>query len=305
MTALEVLWEAPAAGAVPDTDVAPGADPVQDADTAPERNSRRSLSEPASLVEFYGGPLPIPLRSDRPTIVANFVSTLDGVVSFGEPGAAGGSPVSGSFAPDHRLMGMLRAMADEVMVGAGTVRAARRGGWTPRDADPDLAGDYAQARRALGLAPQPTTVVVTASGRLDFDCHGLALPDVPVRVLTTARGLASLPAGVASERVQVVAAGEERVETGALITDLSASGSRLVVCEGGPHLLGRLIADGVIDELFLTVAPQVAGRAPDKERLALVEGKAFSVAGAPWGSLVSVRRSGSHLFLRYRFGPMP
>lgn len=282
MTALDVLWQEPDAE-------------VSVSDTS------RALAEPMSLVRFYGGPLSIALRTDRPTIVANFVSTLDGVVSFAEPGAAGGGPISGSFGPDRRLMGLLRAMSDAVLVGAGTVRAARRGGWTARDVDPSLAADYTRARRRLGLAPQPTTVVVTGTGDIDTGHRGLAQPDVPVVILTTTRGLAAFPAGAANERLHLVVAGEREVETAAVVADLHARGARLAVCEGGPHLLGRLLADGVIDELFLTIAPQIAGRAADKPRLALVEEQAFSVVGAPWSSLVSVRRAGSHLFLRYRF----
>lgn len=282
MTALDVLWQ------TPDAAVAGG-------------ESRRTLAEPLSLVHFYGGPLSIALHADRPTIVANFVTTLDGVASFNEPGAAGGGPISGRFGPDRRLMGLLRVASDVVLLGAGTVRGSPRGGWTARDVDPELAADYGRARRTLGLAPQPTTVIVTSSGDLDVSRHGLARPDVPVMVLTTTRGLAKLPAGSASERVSLVAAGDAKVETAAMIGDLHARGARLVICEGGPHLLGQLLADNAVDELFLTIAPQVAGRSAESHRLALVEGQAFSVPAAPWSSLVSVRRAGSHLFLRYRF----
>ena len=77
-------------------------------------------------------------------------------------------------------------------------------------------------------------------------------------------------------------------------------GLEVVVCEGGPNLLGGLIGAGLVDELFLTVAPQVAGRSPDAPRLALVEGLAFAIDDAPWARLISVMRAESHLFLRYR-----
>jgi riboflavin biosynthesis pyrimidine reductase len=280
MTALQVLWERPA-------------------EDAPDPAATRTLAGPLSLAAFYGGPLTIALRKDRPTIVANFVATLDGVVSFGEPGAVGGGAISGGFAPDRRLMALLRCVADAVLVGAGTVRPAKRG-WTPRDADPELAAEYSRARRCLRLAPSPTTFVVSGSGNVDLSGPGLGRPDLPVVVVTTRRGMAALPVDAANERVRVVADGDTEVTTAAVLGALHAAGARLVVCEGGPHLLGRLLVDGAIDELFLTVAPQVAGRGA-KGRLGLVEQQAFDVAGAPWSSLVSVRRADDHLFLRYRF----
>ena len=70
------------------------------------------------------------------------------------------------------------------------------------------------------------------------------------------------------------------------------------------HLFGQMLRNGLIDELFLTIAPQVAGRAPETPRLSLVEGTAFTVADAPWSRLVDLRRSDSHLFARYRFEEM-
>jgi riboflavin biosynthesis pyrimidine reductase len=74
----------------------------------------------------------------------------------------------------------------------------------------------------------------------------------------------------------------------------------LVVCEGGPTLMGTLVDAGFIDELFLTVAPQVAGRSPETPRLAMIEGVGFAVGDTPWARLISVMRSDDHLFVRYR-----
>ena len=64
---------------------------------------------------------------------------------------------------------------------------------------------------------------------------------------------------------------------------------------------GQMLRDHLIDELFLTLAPQVAGRSGSTPRLALVEDTAFTVAEAPWSRLVDLRRSDNHLFARYRF----
>ena len=105
----------------------------------------------------------------------------------------------------------------------------------------------------------------------------------------------SAPAGP-----DVVHAGVDRVDPDALVSELSRRGFGLVLCEGGPHLLGSLLERDLVDELFLTVAPQIAGRSHHAPRLALAEGIAFSVGDAPWWRVVSLARSGEHLFLRYR-----
>ena len=88
------------------------------------------------------------------------------------------------------------------------------------------------------------------------------------------------------------------------LLDIAGSiGARLVLCEGGPHLIGDLMGAGLVDELFLTMAPQVAGRDARAPRLGFVAGRAFPLAEAPWADLVSVRRAADHLFLRYRLDP--
>jgi riboflavin biosynthesis pyrimidine reductase len=75
----------------------------------------------------------------------------------------------------------------------------------------------------------------------------------------------------------------------------------LILVEGGPRLLGAFLADHSLDELFLTVSPQVAGRDASVPRRGLVEGNHFGPADPRWSKLVSVRRGESHLFLRYAF----
>jgi riboflavin biosynthesis pyrimidine reductase len=78
-------------------------------------------------------------------------------------------------------------------------------------------------------------------------------------------------------------------------------GGRLALCEGGPHLFGELLRARVVDELFLTMAPQVVGRDATNDRLSLVEGTSFGEKQGRWSSLTAVRRAGDDLFLRYRF----
>ena len=76
---------------------------------------------------------------------------------------------------------------------------------------------------------------------------------------------------------------------------------RRILVEGGPRLLGDFYAEGLLDEQFLTLAPQIAGREAGDRRLSLVMGKAFAPDDTVWGNVTDVRRGGSHLFLRYSF----
>lgn len=231
------------------------------------------------------------------------MSTLDGVVAFDTDGSSGGGEVSGFFDPDRFVMGLLRAMADVVLVGAGTVRAAPTHEWTARRVRPASTALYAAWRARIGIAdPQPTTIVATASGALDPRHPGLSAPDVPVIVATTKAGAKRLNAGRFAPNVEVEVAGAgDRVMAPKLLEIAASIGARLVLCEGGPHVIGDLMEAGLLDELFLTVAPQVAGRDDRTPRLGFVAGTAFTVSGAPWADLRSVRRADDHLFLRYRF----
>lgn len=256
---------------------------------------------PEPLESGFEADLAIALRPGRPTIVANFVTTLDGVVAFDTAGRTGGREVSGGFAPDRFLMGLLRSTADAILVGAGTVRSGDRHVWTPGHVHPPSATAFAAWRRPLGLAAvEPTTVIVSASGRVATDHPGLHAPDVPVVIVTTAAGAERLRRAALPAAVEIAVAGDgSRVDEDALLAVLAERQLDLVVCEGGPTLFGGLVRASLVDELFVTVAPQIAGRSAAAPRLALVEGVGFEIGRTPWASLRSVLRSGSHLFLRY------
>lgn len=253
---------------------------------------------PHELAARYGSGLAIPLRSDRPTIVANFVSTLDGVVAFDPGGPGGGRAVSGDFEPDRFLMGLLRATADAVLVGAGTVRAGHTRSWTPGRVHAPSRDAFAAWRRTLGLASEPTAVLVTASGMLDPAGSWRPRGDQSTIVVTTEEGARRL--GDALPGTEVVAlGGDAYVPVGGLLDLLRTRGFQVVVSEAGPTVFGELVDAGVVDELFLTIAPRIAGRSESAMRPGLVSGVAFGSSLAPAGRLVGVMRSGDHLFLRY------
>jgi riboflavin biosynthesis pyrimidine reductase len=266
--------------------------------------ARRGDLMPAPLRARYGGELVVPLRHDRPTIVANFVSTLDGVVAFDTTEASGGGEVSGFAEPDRFVMALLRALADVVVVGAGTARAAPDHVWTAEHAHRASAAQFARWREDLGLRPHPTTVVVSASGRVPERHPGLTGGSVPAVVLTTSAGADRVAASGLGSHVGVrIGSQPDHVTPADLLGVATSLGARLVLCEGGPHVLGQLVDAGLVDELFLTLAPQLAGRSGANPRLGLIEGSAFAVGSAPWATLRSVHAAGSHLFLRYGLGP--
>jgi riboflavin biosynthesis pyrimidine reductase len=281
---LEPLWHAP--------------------ETAPANGvDARGGSLPQALAARFPGELAVTLVPERPTVIANFVSSVDGVVALGpsEP-AAGGGEISGFSDADRFMMSLLRGLADVVIVGAGTVRVGSHHEWTARKVQPALAAVFAAWRTELGLSAMPTTIVVTASGNLEPAHPGLSAPDVPVIVATTPAGAERLSSRPLPANMRVEAVGEDdRVPAGAILEVVRRTGARLALCEGGPHLFGELLRARLIDELFLTLAPQVIGRDTDAERLALVEGTSFGQGHGRWSKLLAVRRAGDDLFLRYRF----
>jgi riboflavin biosynthesis pyrimidine reductase len=76
---------------------------------------------------------------------------------------------------------------------------------------------------------------------------------------------------------------------------------KLILVEGGPRLLADFYAEQVVDEQFLTLAPQMAGRQSGDERPGLVMGRHFAPLHPLWGTLTDARRADSQLFLRYTF----
>ena len=249
---------------------------------------------PPALAQLHGGQLDL----RRTLLFANFVTSLDGITAPDPKAEGQGGLISGGAPADRFLMGLLRSFADAVLVGAGTLRAESRHRWTPGRVYPPAADGYARLRRALGLSPEPPLAVVTGSGRIDPRAPGLA----GGLILTTPAGAAllsdSVPEGV---RVRVVGEGP-RLPVAAAVGALREAGFRSILTEGGPHLFGELVAARLVDELFLTLSPVLAGRDPGGVQLGLVEGVPLLPDIDRRARLLSARRGGSHLFLRYRLG---
>lgn len=256
---------------------------------------------PPELAAVYGR-VGFSRREDRPCVIANFVTTLDGVASLGIPGQSGGGPISGFNRHDRMVMGLLRAVADAVVVGAGTLRALPDTVWTPDHAFPDFSAAYRDLRNALGKAVLPLNVIVTASGDIDPGCQ-VFHAGVPVLIVTTEAGADRLKPRHLPPSVSVAPVVESgRIGPRSILAAIDRTrASSLVLVEGGPHLLADFLAESCLDEQFLTLSPQVAGRDDRSRRPGLVAGRIFAPEQPQWAKLVSIKRGGDHLFLRYAY----
>ena len=267
----------------------------EDPDTAPEGQPLQLLFEradlphlelPAGLVTQYGGELGLPSQC----LFANFVSSLDGVVAL--PGdTESGQIISGRKQADRFVMGLLRACADAVLIGAGTFRKSSGHLWRAERIYPPAAALFAEARDQLGLNEAPVLVLVSASG--DIDTSEPAAQNA--WIVTTPKGEAALRGKLpASARRSVF--DTDHSDLADVLAKLRRDGRQRVLTEGGPALFSELVRSRLLDQLFVTSSPALFGRFRNDERKSLAEG--FDLGGAAF-ELLSARRHGSHLFLRY------
>lgn len=197
----------------------------------------RSLASRAEFEEVYRPPAGRHLR-------VNFVSSLDGAVEVG--GRSG--PLGGG--PDRDAFVAMRALADVVLVGAGTVRAENYG-------PVRLDASAQQRRTGRGQPPLPPIAVISQTAALAAGTRLLSESGDGPRpiVLTTARADPGLLAGEAD----VIVCGEGEVDPVRALAALAEQGLLSVLCEGGPRLARHLLAAGVVDELCLTISPVLVG----------------------------------------------
>jgi riboflavin biosynthesis pyrimidine reductase len=245
---------------------------------------------PAPLQELYGGGFAL----SEPRLYANFVATIDGVVAVPSLPRSNDLVAAGSRG-DHLVMGLLRAAADCVLVGAGTLAASPRGTWLAESVFPPAAGAFAALRAERGHPPKPEVAILTGRGTLD-PCH----PILAARavVLTSIAGAEALDGRLPSTADVVVLGDEPRIEARRALEALNERGHALILSEAGPHTFGGLVGAGLVDELFLTVSPLLLGNVGEPSRYGLVEGANLLPAGVKT-RLLSVRRHHEHLFLRY------
>jgi riboflavin biosynthesis pyrimidine reductase len=261
------------------------------------------LPLPPRLQRLYGE-LRMPARHSNPVVYSNFVTTLDGIVSLHVKGHSAGADISGWSSQDRMVMGLLRAVADVVLVGSGTLAADPQHVWTAASICPELASDYGRLRKKMRLKQTPLNVVVSGSGRLDLRLPVFASGDVRALILTTTVGAERLrkqriPASV---EIRAIHRGSGAIPAAAVYREACREvGAKRILLEGGPTLLADFFAARLLSEQFLTLAPQIAGRKVGDGRPSLVMEKTFAPRRPLWGGLIDLRRGGSHLFLRYAF----
>ena len=216
--------------------------------------------------------------AERPYLIVNFISSADGKAAFqGRSGPLGNDADKAIF---HRL----RTQVDAVLVGSGTLRAERYGRLVR---DPELRA----AREGEGLAPDPVACVVTRTLNLPPEISLFQDPDQPALIFTSSQEpVDELGPGATVERLDPA----ELTMTTVLEQLRSRHDVDTVLCEGGPTIFGVLLSEGLVDELFLTVAPKLAGG-----------GEPTPLEGAPLSELVELEpiwalESEGALFLRYR-----
>jgi riboflavin-specific deaminase-like protein len=211
--------------------------------------------------------------------VLNMVATLDGRIAIdGRSGPIGDEA-------DRELFHGLRTQADAVMVGAGTIRTERYGRIVRRP-------ERREQRVAEGLAPDPLAVVVSARMRLLADAPLLQDPDSTVAILTASQE--ELPDTAARIHYLRGPAGVE-LELRPLLERLRTEhGVRSILCEGGPSLNESLVREGLVHELFLSIAPKLAGGPP----LTVLTGDPLPEPLT--AALVWLLEHDGHLFGRYR-----
>jgi 5-amino-6-(5-phosphoribosylamino)uracil reductase len=213
----------------------------------------------------------------RPHVLANMVCSADGRATLA--GKSGG--LSGP--ADRELFHALREQVDAILVGTETLRVERYG---PFVREPERRA----RRKAAGRAPDPLGCVVTRSLRLPEDIPLFADPGSTVAVYTSAD---VEPPRVAA-RLEVTRLPAAMLTMTASLELLRADhGARSVLCEGGPTVLGALLTESLVDELFLAVSPRLAGG----HGLGIVEGPALPIPTEL--ELAWALESEDALFLRY------
>ena len=223
-------------------------------------------------------PLGVAPPDDRPYTLANFVASADGRASV--KGRSGGLGDDGDRAMFHGL----REQVDAILAGTSTLRSESYGRLLGKSERRDR-------RRAAGQPSEPLACIVSRSGDVPTEIPLFAEPEARIVIYTTRAPDVS----AAAAQVEVVVLGEDELSLGEASRRLRTDhGVRTLLCEGGPTLFGALLAEDLVDELFLTLAPKLAG---GEDEPSIISGRALD----PPRELAIrwlLERNGS-LYLRY------
>lgn len=221
---------------------------------------------------------------DRPFVYINMATTVDGKITS----AAREYP---RFASEHdrRNMDILRARADAILVGAGTIRADNPS-LLVRD---DGMREY---RRSLGKPNGPMKVLVTAGAAIGTDYRFFTEEDGGERLIATVEEVPGDQLAPFEGKAEVLRIGRGSVDLPALLAELKRRGVERLLAEGGGEMNWQLFDDDLVDELFITVAPSLLG---GRDAPTAVEGEGFTMERQLRMRLLEMRREEDEIFCRY------
>ena len=278
-------------------------------ETIVERQPQGQSLIPPALAEMYGGNLVFtnsPLN--RPFTMVNFVTTLEGLTSFSEPGHAGGGDISMFNPQDTFIMGLLRALSDGVAVGANTLRLEPQHLWTSGYISPENESLYQELRSLCGKKKNPVSIFVTGSGKVLPEGPvpaAFQTSDVETLIVTTEQGKAAALHEFSSRNVpepDVITIGTSgEVDIPTMMYRLRHErGIEILLIEGGSRFNGAVTESGLYDEIFITRSPQVIGTSKEHPRPTFAEGFARSAGNGITHNLVSIKIAGDHIFERWK-----
>jgi riboflavin biosynthesis pyrimidine reductase len=205
----------------------------------------RRLLPPADAAETVDLATAYAYPRGRSWLRGNMIASADGAATIdGRAGGLGNST-------DRELLGVMRALADVVIAGAGTVIVE---GYGPARRRPE----YQEMRAAARQPPAPTMAVVSNNLRLDFTTRYFT-DEARRPIVATCEAAPADRLRAAHEVADVIIAGSQVVEPRRLVEALAERGYYRLLCEGGPTFLGAVAQSGALDELCLTIAPRLAG----------------------------------------------
>jgi riboflavin biosynthesis pyrimidine reductase len=237
---------------------------------------RQLFSDEPDLPGLYGYP-------DGRWLRANMVATADGAASLN------GVTQGISSDTDRRVFALLRTLCDVILVGGSTVREEKYKPARPQELWSHLRD---------GRPPTPPIAVVT--GRLDLDPDSALITAAPAYARTIVITTASAPAARRDQlgrHAEIIIAGQDTVDLRTAVDALAERGHRRMLAEGGPHLLAQLVEAGLLDELCLTIGPQMAG--PGADRIVAGAGTGSGLSGSLPLRLAHVLEDQGFLLCRY------
>ena len=265
------------------------------------------------LTNLYGGPLTFERRSEaRPFVVVNFVTTIEGLTSYGIQGKAGGGWISGFNKQDVFIMGLLRSFADGVAVGANTLRSEPEHLWTSEFIDKDHETEFVKLRESLGKSRKnPVQIFVTSSGNVLDNMKNLpnafSAPEVETLIVTTEKGknvvekefkkFSVFPGILVANKVEKPNEVNIPMMMNRLLRDYEIE---FLLIEGGSGFNGSVTHAEQYDEYFQAISPKIIGTDKNNPRQISVSGFERSPENSLPHNLISVKNHKNYLFLRWR-----